>query len=90
MDMLSRGMKIKTAMLLGSTAGMFIGRRNLDSRCPSADGILLDYVLGHGGDVWFVSHADGQVAAYSISEMCLTGETASETEWAALARVKGE
>ena len=71
------GKRIKTAMMLGSTDGMAIAQRHLDTRMPNCEGTVKGYVPGHGGDVWFVEHPDGAVAAYSITEMAELPETHS-------------
>ena len=61
------GLKIRTTKL-GTTKGMLIQESYLDARRPGADGAVLGYVPGHGGDVWWVEHEDGTVAAYTFYE----------------------
>jgi len=58
-----------------ATRGMFIKDDHLSNRKNMANGIVLQWVPGHGGDVWFVAHAmskDGKtyedVAAYAFNE----------------------
>lgn len=63
-------MKIVTIDKLESTDGMMIHAKHLNERRASTPGRLLDYVPGHGGDVWFVEHEGAAVAAvYSLAEM---------------------
>lgn len=63
-------MKIVTIDKLESTDGMMIAAKHLNERRPGTPGQLLDYVPGHGGDVWFVEHEGAAVAAvYSLAEM---------------------
>jgi len=40
-----------------ATAGMFGVDANIKNRIPSANGIAVQYVPGHGGDVWYVAHS---------------------------------
>lgn len=53
---------------LGTTQGMLIGPSYLSIRRAGAEGTVLGYVAGHGGDVWWVQQDDG-VAAYTITEL---------------------
>ena len=62
------GLRVKTVFELESTRGMLIKQVHLDNRVPNAEGTVLGYVPGHGGDVWWVEHADKKVAAYSFAE----------------------
>jgi hypothetical protein len=34
-------------------------------------GILIQWVPGHGGDVWYVKHENGDIAVYSIEEFMI-------------------
>lgn len=63
------GVKVKTNEVLGSTAGMLIASRYIQARTPNEEGEIVGYVAGHGGDVWWVKHTDGTIAAYSFDEM---------------------
>jgi hypothetical protein len=54
---------------LGSTTGMLVHDRHLKARQPNSRGTLLQWVPGHGGDVWAVKHASGDVAVYSVNEI---------------------
>lgn len=62
------GLRIRITNL-GDTKGMLINSRHLDCRQKGITGTVDGYVPGHGGDVWFVKHDDGQVGAYSYTEM---------------------
>ncbi len=53
---------------LHSTMGMFVSKKLLDNR-RLGFGKVVNYVPGHGGDVWFVNHPDGTQAVYSTEEM---------------------
>lgn len=55
---------------LGSTVGTMISQRHLDARKVGVHGTVLNYVGGHGGDLWCVRH-DGseEVGVYSVDEM---------------------
>lgn len=72
---LKYGTRVRTKAELGPTTGMLIVDRHLDARRPDALGLITHYVPGHGGDVWFVRHEEGDskaepspVAAYSYTE----------------------
>lgn len=54
---------------LGATTGMLVHKRHLTARQPNSRGTLLQWVPGHGGDVWAVKHASGDVAVYSVNEI---------------------
>jgi hypothetical protein len=62
------GLIVKTVTELGDTRGMFITPMCLERRRPNAVGTTLHWVPGHGGDVWWVKHEDGQVAPYVFNE----------------------
>lgn len=53
----------------GATTGFLMKQEYLDARRVGAVGQVSRYVPGHGGDVWFVMHEDGTVAAYGFPEM---------------------
>jgi hypothetical protein len=61
------GQKVQIVRL-ESTQGMLIKAHHLTVR-RLGQGIAKSYVPGHGGDVWFVDHGDGNTGAYSVSEM---------------------
>ncbi len=53
---------------LHSTIGMMIAPKYLEPRAVGAEGKVLSHVGGHGGDVWWVQHDAGDVAAYCFNE----------------------
>ena len=61
------GLKVKITKLR-STSGMMIHPKRLAVRKAGAKGTVLGYVPGHGGDVWWIEHVDGQVGAYCYDE----------------------
>lgn len=78
MDVVStRGRKVRTNAFFedDATVGMMIRPDYLANRRASMDGVALDYVPGHGGDVWWVRHdIEGQdpiIAAYCTNEFQL-------------------
>jgi hypothetical protein len=64
---ISQGMKVRVIKDEG-TKGMMITADILNRRQVGAEGTVLNYVPGHGGDVWFVQQANG-VAAYCYTEL---------------------
>lgn len=50
------------------TEGMLIKPQHLDIRQVGKVGTILNYVPGHGGDVWFVKQDNG-IAAYCFNEL---------------------
>ena len=62
-------MRVRTVKVLGGTIGMLIKEPHLDARKPNTEGIVLGYVAGHGGDVWWVKHDDDSVGAYVFYEI---------------------
>ncbi len=62
------GLRVKTNGRLGETTGMFVVQKHLDARQPNKEGEIGGYVPGHGGDVWWVRHADGTIGAYMFDE----------------------
>jgi hypothetical protein len=69
-----QGMQVVTAHELGDTRSMLIAERYLKARRPDANGMIQGFVPGHGGDVWWVRHDDGEVAAYSYTEFSQGGK----------------
>lgn len=67
------GLKVKITRL-GSTTGMMINTHYLETRTIGAEGIVGDYVQGHGGDVWWIAHNAGDVGAYVFDEFELIDE----------------
>ena len=73
------GRRVLTHAQLESTLGMLVAERHLHGRKPNALGIITGYVPGHGGDCWWVRHAEGPssanpspVAAYTYTEFEFT------------------
>jgi hypothetical protein len=64
-----QGLKVRTVAKLDTTDGMLIAAHNLDARKPNTEGTVVGYVPGHGGDVWWVQHNDGVMAAYAFNEI---------------------
>ena len=63
------GLKVVTTKL-GDTRGMMIAAKYLSVRKEGVAGEVLQYVPGHGGDVWFVRHDGGEdIGAYVFTEM---------------------
>jgi|GEM_PF-4188551 len=55
--------RIRTNAALGPTGGFLIAQRHLDAQQPSAFGVILGLVGGHGGDVYRVAHVGGTCSA---------------------------
>jgi len=66
------GMKVCTHKVLGETKGMFVKPKHLKARRPDSEGVVLDYIPGHGGDCWWVKHGDApdgsEIGAYCFDE----------------------
>jgi hypothetical protein len=64
------GMRVRTTRL-GSTIGMLIKEKHLRVRRSGITGAIQGWVPGHGGDVWWVLHDDGDnvIGAYCTDEM---------------------
>lgn len=52
---------------LGSTGGILVKPEYLAAR-ELGEGTLKGWIPGHGGDVWWIEHANGSIGAYSIDE----------------------
>ena len=65
---LRQGMRVKTVPRLHSTDGLLVHQKHLAARDNNKVGTLINWVPGHGGDVWFVEHEDSSIAAYSFTE----------------------
>ena len=74
------GTRAMVSRLDGDTRGMLIASRHLDCRREGEVVTLMSYVPGHGGDVWFCEHADGDVAAYGLRELDLEVERRSDSK----------
>lgn len=64
------GLRIRTNRKgrLRTTQGFLIGPQYLAARRADAPGKVRAMVPGHGGDVWYIEHDDGTVAAYCYDE----------------------
>lgn len=67
-ELIKPGLKIKTNAKLGKTGVLNIKLIHLKARRPNTEGTVKNFVPGCGGDVWFVLHEDGSVAAYRTDE----------------------
>ncbi len=64
-----KGLTVKTADTLGTTKGFIMDPSYKAARRSGAVGQVVNYVPGHGGDVWYVQHNDdGEIAAYAYNE----------------------
>lgn len=48
--------------------GFFVASRYITSR-RSAEGEYIGFAAGTGGDVWWVEHESGEIAAYAYTEV---------------------
>ena len=66
----AEGRRVITNDELETTNGLLIAERHLAARLPGALGMIMGYVPGHGGDVYWVRHFEGpsSVAAYTFTE----------------------
>ncbi len=63
------GLQIRTAFQLESTAGIHASERTLSLRKPDTDGVVQQFLPGHGGDIWLIAHeGDDYCAAYGFTE----------------------
>jgi hypothetical protein len=63
------GMNVKTISGLGKKhRDLCVRKRYLKARRSNKKGIVHSYVAGHGGDAWFVQHANGSIGAYMTNE----------------------
>jgi hypothetical protein len=69
-----QGMKVRVIKDNG-TRGMMIADKHLAIREVGKEGTVLDYVAGHGGDVWFIQQDNG-IAAYSYTEIVVVEQGA--------------
>ena len=65
------GDMVKTVVMLETADGILVVKKHLDARRANCKGRLLNWVPGHGGDVWFVQHESDDIAAYSITEFAI-------------------
>lgn len=73
LDDLRAGIIVRSMDPLEPTTGMMVKADLIAARTPLAMGKVMGPVPGHGGDVWWVRHADQSVAPYSFSELELVG-----------------
>ncbi len=59
---------VRTADPLQDTTGLMVKACHIEARRPGAWGELGGYVPRHGGDVWWIRHADMTAGAYSTLE----------------------
>lgn len=64
---IEKGMQVKINQL-DDTKGMSINKKHLDVRKADIEGVILDAVPGHGGDVWWIEHNNKEVGAYCFTE----------------------
>jgi hypothetical protein len=69
MNQMREGINVRTHARLRDTRGFMIAERHLLARRTDAAGTVLSWVPGHGGDVWWVRHNDGEVAPYCNDEV---------------------
>jgi hypothetical protein len=62
------GLKVTTANF-ESTNGFGVEREYLTNRRAGATGTIQGIVRGLGGDVWWVRHDEGDIAAYYFTEL---------------------
>lgn len=65
---------VKTVDPLHETDGFLVADRHIQARAAGRWGLLSSYAPGHGGDVWFIGHADSSVGAYAIDELVINEE----------------
>ena len=51
-----------------NTTGLWVTERHLNAM-KLAEGTVIGWVPGHGGDVWWVQHDDGSVGAYYYTDL---------------------
>lgn len=64
---IKQGLKVRVVSDDG-TKGMLIAEKHLSIREVGKEGTVLNWVPGHGGDVWFVQQDNG-IAAYCYTEL---------------------
>lgn len=65
---LAPGVSVHTHQKLDTEQGMAVMPSLLANRRGDADGAIYGIVPGHGGDVYWVKHADTKVAPYCFTE----------------------
>ena len=66
---IAKGILARTSLTLNGFVGMLIADKHLKCRENNIKVEVLDWVPGHGGDVWFCKHENGDIGAYTISEL---------------------
>lgn len=65
-----RGWPVQTDRILVKMGlGILISEEIKEQRKPGVEGYYVDFVAGHGGDVWWVIHRDGTFAPYMFTEV---------------------
>ena len=54
---------------LGSTKGWQVDKKYIEARQQGVEGLVIGRAAGHGGEVFWVSHGGGEIAAYSSDEL---------------------
>ncbi len=62
------GRRVKTHEELGPTTGFLVKEDHITARKAATVGIVVGYVPGHGGDVFWVRHDLGDAGAYMFDE----------------------
>jgi hypothetical protein len=65
---LERGVRVHTHKKLDREDGLIAMPTLIANRRGDADGAIYDIVPGHGGDVYWVKHADTKIAPYCFTE----------------------
>ncbi len=63
------GTPVKTRPYKGVEPGGFLVSKDLIDNRKKATGKYIGFAAGAGGDVWYVVHDDGSIAAYSTIEV---------------------
>ena len=76
---LHKGIEVKTGVVNTDRlpGGYFIAKSFLLNRRTDAVGKIMGELVGSGGSVYWVKHADKTVSAYSVSELELHGPRAA-------------
>lgn len=73
-DEVKIGLRVRVTKLEDDITGMFVKKKYLDVRQVGIKGRITGYVPGHGGDIWWVEHDNGDVGAYIFTEFERSGE----------------
>ncbi len=68
-DKVMPGLSVRVERRLGSMEGWYIKKRVLARRTGGVRGTVWGHVPGHGGEVWWVQHTDGDMAPYAYDEL---------------------